>query len=45
MRVSLIIVSVTLIVLGGLNALDGAYAAAIILAACAAVTAIAQERF
>ena len=45
MRIALIIVTVTLIGLGGLLALDGAYATAIILAACAAVTAIAQDRF
>jgi hypothetical protein len=44
-RIALTIVTVTLIVLGGLHALDGAYAPAIILAACAVVTATAQDRF
>jgi hypothetical protein len=44
-RIALTIVTVTLIVLGGLHALDREYAPAIILAACAVVTAIALERF
>jgi hypothetical protein len=44
-RIALTVVTVTLAVLAGLNALDGEYAPAIILAACMAVTAIARERF
>jgi hypothetical protein len=44
-RVALIIVTVTLAVLAGLHMLDREYAPAVILAACAAVTAIARERF
>ena len=45
MRVALIIVTVALTLLAGLDAVDGEYAPATILVACAVVTAIARERF
>jgi hypothetical protein len=44
-RAALVIVTVTLVVIAGLHALDGDYPLAIVLVACAVVTAIARERF
>jgi hypothetical protein len=45
MRIALTIVTVTLVVIAGLRALDSDYPLAGILFACAVVTGIARERF
>ena len=45
MQQLLVIVAVTLFVIAGLHGLDGDYPLAVILFACAVVTAIARERF
>lgn len=45
MRVALTIVTVALVVIGGLRGLDGDYPLVAIMFACAVVTGIARERF